>query len=249
MGGSSTATTWGRSSPAVLSRAELSAAWSSSRTEAQGVISSARLCGLISIIQQGQKAPRTGISHAVSPFASGGAHTQSLTHTTAPTTATLSARSQTATAQPVCSMVGCMATGEQWGLEGGNGCTWGCRWALRAAPACRKPKNSSGSPELIAIPACCAAAGSEYAIKIMSCYLSIINDQNKFAALCLITRPDFHLNICTAMASRSESLRDECSAAYAEPRRNCSCFTGKELLCLLRAKLQQRKEKEPGTMR
>lgn len=71
--------------------------------------------------------------------------------------------------------------------------------------------NGFGFPlGLLPSPHCCAAAGSENTIKIVSCYLSIINDQNKFTALCLITLPDFHLNICKEMGPRSMSLSDEC---------------------------------------
>ena len=62
---------------------------------------------------------------------------------------------------------------------------------------------------LLPSPHRCAAAGSENTIKIVSCYPSIINDQNKFTALCLITLLDFHLNICKEMSPRSTSLSDE----------------------------------------
>lgn len=75
-------------------------------------------------------------------------------------------------------------------------------------------------------PRCCAAAGSENTIKIMSCYLSIINDQNKFAAPRLITLPDFHLNICKETGPHPESLSDGCKCCILqrEPRRNWPNF-------------------------
>ena len=83
---------------------------------------------------------------------------------------------------------------------------------LSDEPACcGNMGNRFGFPlGLLPSPHRCAAAGSENTIKIVSCYLSIINDQNKFTALCLITLPDFHLNICKEMGPRSMSLSDEC---------------------------------------
>lgn len=60
----------------------------------------------------------------------------------------------------------------------------------------------------------------------MSCCLSIINDQNKFAALRLITLPDFHLNICKEMGPHPASLSDgcECCILQREPGRNWPNF-------------------------
>lgn len=103
-------------------------------------------------------------------------------------------------------------------------------------------------PSLCPTPRCCAAAGSENTIKIMSCCLSIINDQNKFTALCLITLLDFHLNICKEMGPHSTSLSDGCKCCICRERPGGTrpTFTGKVLFSCCRTKQQQGEEEKLG---
>lgn len=129
----------------------------------------------------------------------------------------------------------------------------GAPFGLSDEPArCSNTGKQFGPPPgSLPSPHRCAAAGSENVIKIVSCYLSIINDQNKFTALCLITLPDFHLNIWKEMAPWSMSLSDECKGCICggrgSPEEPSPTFNGKVLFSCCRTELQQREEKQLGT--